>query len=285
MAEPPNPAKRIKPLARRLDSLSGSPTNSASRPMGLMPTGPRSGTQSPLELGVNGNSQFMKLDGSQSGQVKSEATVKDILAHARKKEVENSSKKETVGSGGRAPKGGRPVIHMDVGNSDRIGYSSAPATGLDSSGREGFVGRDDRDCCPMEVPFTNSTTHQSSIVENELVLFQIPSLLPTLIPDSRPTVAAPSPKKRGAPKQHSDHPKPPKQTGTLLADIPDGHLGTLKVHKSGKTYLEIGGVRFDVSAGQGVNFRNEVACLCPSEGELIFLGQATKRLVATPDIS
>lgn len=294
MADPSQSGKRIRPLARRLDSLSGSPTNSNARAPGLPPVGPRSGANSPLELGpLTAASQGIKFD-SQSSGVKSESTVKDILAHARKKEMETNAKKDP-GTTGKEMKGPKAVIHMNVSNNDRLGYGAGNGGRFDGAGREGFVGRTNAECCPMQIPFESVVKAENNshyLCEDELVLFQVPSMFPTFIPtpELKPdtAISASSPKKRGAGSKHSaaiEAPRVPRHAGTLFADIPDGRIGTVKVRKSGKMYLEVGGVTFEITPGQEVNFRTEVACLCPMEEEMIFLGEASKRLIVSPVIS
>jgi DNA-directed RNA polymerase III subunit RPC4 len=171
---------------------------------------------------------------------------------------------------------------------------------IDHSGEGSHValGTDKKRCQPLRVPFNSEFDIQiesSSIVpENDLLLFQVPSLFPTMVPvqpvTSSSSSATPTKKTaRGTPSRGSTpgatkQPENPKTVGTLFTDIPDGRIGTLRVHKSGKTVFRIGDTDFAVSEGQQTNFRTEIACVCPTESEVIFLGQATKRVVVSPVI-
>lgn len=120
-------------------------------------------------------------------------------------------------------------------------------------------------CAPVTLPFA-SETFSPEIVEGEILLVQLPSLFPTLV------MPKASPKKRVVPKK-----------GTPFAELPDGRIGTLKVHKSGKQVLHVGDVQFLVSQGHESNYFSQVACV--AEDEIVFLGHSAKRLVVSPSIT
>lgn len=86
---------------------------------------------------------------------------------------------------------------------------------------------------------------------------------------------------------------------TTLEGLPEGRLGSLKIHKSGKVVFVIGNHQFEVHQGSDCNFSQvfetlcrhsvfplqEVASLILSNSELMFLGRCNKRIVVTPDLS
>ena len=295
---------RIRPLARRLDSLSGSPTNSSSigAPKPALPTiitprpSPRSSpttARAPVE--VKTESQVPES---------STASVRDILTQARRREQETQLQKESPPAG-REQRGRKPVIHTDMAedSSKKMvldSYSQEDGYGdIDNSteGSGAVLAADKKRCQPLRVPFVNDdemlTDSTTPIVpEDDLLLFQMPSLFPTMIPVQPTTTSTATPTKkttRGAPARGSaapvtKQPEVPKTVGTLFSDIPDGRIGTLRIHKSGKTVMRIGDTDFIVNEGQKTNFRTEIACVCPTESEIIFLGQATKRVVVSPVI-
>lgn len=66
--------------------------------------------------------------------------------------------------------------------------------------------------------------------------------------------------------------------------LPEGHLGTLNIHKSGRVVLHVGDHHFNVNQGSECSFSEEVACLLSGNAELMFLGPCNKRIVVTPDV-
>jgi DNA-directed RNA polymerase III subunit RPC4 len=290
---------RIRPLARRLDSLAGSPTSMSARPRPTALDGnlkispkPLSGSPSSAASSVK-NSEF----------VKEEVSVKDMLAQAKRREADLQAKRETTSP----QKGARrkQVVRTDIEapSTARMGFESFLTDTTDDIDLEGneAVSIDTRHadrCYPVKVPFVqkgisepNQMVTDTGLVKgDEFMLIQLPSVFPTMVPlgAGEPTSQTAQPKRRGAkpPGSPLQQPKaPPKVTGTAFSEIPDGRIGTLKIHKSGKTVLHVGETQFVVSEGQSVNFRSEVACLCPGENEIIFLGEAAKRLVVSPVIN
>jgi hypothetical protein len=47
----------------------------------------------------------------------------------------------------------------------------------------------------------------------------------------------------------------------------------------------IGGLEFEVSPGSLGGFRSEAAFLSPNDGEVLFLGPVTKKLIVSPSIN
>ncbi|EZG44844.1 RNA polymerase III RPC4 [Gregarina niphandrodes] len=69
---------------------------------------------------------------------------------------------------------------------------------------------------------------------------------------------------------------------TQLAGLPEGYLGDLLVHESGRVTLQIGNHYFDVNTGSDCNFSQEVGCYVDASSEFFFLGSCSKRMIVTP---
>jgi len=247
----------------------------------------------------------LELVAAKSSDIKTEtssSSVREMLSQARRKEMEIQSRREAESSRSAAATTGGPrkqMIRTDIEDGSRKMV-------IDSFMRDGDDEMDLGDdtnggataalmedvsnrCYPLKVPFNddNTMSSNSDIPANELVLIQMPSLFPTMVPVLPTTESGETPKKRGTTTRTPIRGSNPQRTsiGTPFSDIPDGKIGTLRVHKNGKTVLLIGKTEFLVNEGQRPNFRSEVACLCPGESEIIFLGQATKRLVVSPVIT
>jgi len=72
--------------------------------------------------------------------------------------------------------------------------------------------------------------------------------------------------------------------GASITRFPDGKLGKLKIYKSGKVRMELGGLQFCVDQGCETSFQQDLACVCPLAREIISLGPIRNRAVLTPDI-
>ena len=276
--KPASGSGRIRPLARRLDSLSGSPTSATARPpSGLVRPKPRvasSIASSPSSLG-------------EETTVKGEdISVRDMLAQARLRE----SKLEPQSA--PSARGRRQVILTDLDMGRKMGLGASAFFTQDHVETKIGVSMaaDDTRCCPIKVPFDGENeigeAEEHILRDGELVLVQLPHLFPTLIPPmAEGSPSHPTGRRRGAKVATVVTPATNPATGTPVSEIPDGRIGTLKVHKSGKVVLQVGSTLLNVNEGQRVNFRTEVACVCPAEGEIIFLGDLSKRLVASPTIS
>lgn len=106
-----------------------------------------------------------------------------------------------------------------------------------------------------------------SVVEDQIFLMQLPAVLPDMLHEEE------------APQESEDM----VHNGTL-GRLPDGHLGKLRIHKSGKVRMELGGVMFDVNEGCETFFQQDIACICPNASEIFQLGRVNKRMVLTPDL-
>jgi hypothetical protein len=66
---------------------------------------------------------------------------------------------------------------------------------------------------------------------------------------------------------------------------PEGQVGNINIHKSGKVTMDYGGIRMTLAAGQDVNFLQELVAIDSEEKlEAWVLGRIHNRLVATPDL-
>ncbi|CAK9115092.1 unnamed protein product [Durusdinium trenchii] len=73
-------------------------------------------------------------------------------------------------------------------------------------------------------------------------------------------------------------------SGSTITRLPDGKLGKLRIYKSGKVRMEIGGVSFCVDQGCETFFQQDLALVCPLAGEFFNLGHINTRMVLTPDL-
>ncbi|CAE7363522.1 Ido1, partial [Symbiodinium necroappetens] len=73
-------------------------------------------------------------------------------------------------------------------------------------------------------------------------------------------------------------------SGATITRLPDGKLGKLRVYKSGKVKMEIGGISFCVDQGCETFFQQDLALVCPLAGEFFNLGRLNSRMVLTPDL-
>eukprot|EP00929_Paragymnodinium_shiwhaense_P112905 TRINITY_DN81168_c0_g1_i1.p1 TRINITY_DN81168_c0_g1~~TRINITY_DN81168_c0_g1_i1.p1 ORF type:complete len:437 (+),score=79.69 TRINITY_DN81168_c0_g1_i1:95-1405(+) len=106
--------------------------------------------------------------------------------------------------------------------------------------------------------------------EEQMLLMQLPAILPEL----------------ADPQEEVQRDKEDAATagaGAAITRFPDGKIGKLRVYKSGKVRMEIGGMEFCVDQGCDTFFQQELACVCPLANELVSLGPIRKRVVLTPD--
>eukprot|EP00927_Polykrikos_kofoidii_P012316 TRINITY_DN15307_c0_g3_i1.p1 TRINITY_DN15307_c0_g3~~TRINITY_DN15307_c0_g3_i1.p1 ORF type:complete len:455 (-),score=74.39 TRINITY_DN15307_c0_g3_i1:185-1549(-) len=110
------------------------------------------------------------------------------------------------------------------------------------------------------------------LLDDQIVLMQLPAILPELA-DPLEDV-------------HREGEESSVSAGgnATINRFPDGLLGKLRIHKSGKVRMEIGGLDFCVDAGCETFFSQDLACVCPLAGEMINLGQIRRRAVVTPDL-
>jgi len=69
-----------------------------------------------------------------------------------------------------------------------------------------------------------------------------------------------------------------------LTSIPNGYIGEMVVHKSGRTRLKLGTVWFDVVPGSDFSFMEHVAAVAPNKGATYILGDVAKRVMCIPDL-
>lgn len=102
-----------------------------------------------------------------------------------------------------------------------------------------------------------------ALQEQKYFLIQLPAVLPELLdgPDDEEAGSA--------------------DAGSI-AQYPDGLVGKLRVHKSGKVRMEIGGVPFCVDQGCETFFQQDLACVCPDE--FYDLGAIRNRAILSPDV-
>lgn len=83
-------------------------------------------------------------------------------------------------------------------------------------------------------------------------------------------------------KKIDDNAKLPPSDNILTA-LPSGKLGKITVHASGKMYLHMNGVKYDVTPGATVNLDQELYSLEPERAVAYHLGQITKRMIISPN--
>lgn len=110
--------------------------------------------------------------------------------------------------------------------------------------------------------FLNS---DGDLQEDQFFLVQLPAIMPTLADET-------------------DEVENPGGGAGVCGKMPDGCLGKLKIHKSGKVRMEIAGVQYCVDQGATSFFQQELSCVCPEAKELISLGSIQNRVVLTPDV-
>eukprot|EP00933_Yihiella_yeosuensis_P014478 TRINITY_DN12974_c2_g1_i1.p1 TRINITY_DN12974_c2_g1~~TRINITY_DN12974_c2_g1_i1.p1 ORF type:complete len:360 (+),score=92.42 TRINITY_DN12974_c2_g1_i1:43-1122(+) len=108
--------------------------------------------------------------------------------------------------------------------------------------------------------------------EDKYYLIQLPSVLPELANPDEELI-----------REHDDA-ATSAGAGATITRFPDGKLGKLRIYKSGKVRMEIGGVSFCVDQGADTFFRQDLALVCPLANEFINLGEINNRLVLTPDL-
>jgi len=104
-----------------------------------------------------------------------------------------------------------------------------------------------------------------ALQEDQYFLMQLPAVLPECT----------DPVDDGAAGDAAD--------AACISRYPDGKIGKLRIHKSGKVIMDIGGLPFCVDQGCTTFFRQDIACVNPHAQEFIDLGPITKRMVLTPD--
>eukprot|EP01135_Chromosphaera_perkinsii_P005002 Nk52_evm11s309 gene=Nk52_evmTU11s309 len=70
----------------------------------------------------------------------------------------------------------------------------------------------------------------------------------------------------------------------VLSGVPEGLIGKLRVHESGKLSLKIGDVVYNVMEGAPIASLHSLVSISPEEGEFVNLGELERKLIVVPDI-
>lgn len=106
--------------------------------------------------------------------------------------------------------------------------------------------------------------------ENQFFLMQIPAVLPELVNTDEEV-------------QREGEDAATAGAGAAITRFPDGLVGKLKIHKSGKVRMDFGGIPFCVDQGCTTFFRQELA-LVDNKNTCFSLDEVVHRVVLTPDI-
>lgn len=123
----------------------------------------------------------------------------------------------------------------------------------------------------VHVDEANANMAKAMPQEGEIFLLQVPSVLPELMDSSLTT-------------KREDEDAASAGAGASITKVPDGRLGKLRIYKSGKVRMDIGGLQFAVDQGCETFFHQQVSCVCPLAKEVVNLGSISKRMVLTPDL-
>lgn len=102
---------------------------------------------------------------------------------------------------------------------------------------------------------------------------------------------APAPKGRGRPSATAAAAAVSKQTThpataeDLHQQYPQGQIGKLRVHKSGRLTMLLGSVVMEVSQGTLSNFLQDVVVMDPDAQRSHLIGQVTRKMIVTPDVT
>ncbi|KAF4665841.1 hypothetical protein FOL47_004403 [Perkinsus chesapeaki] len=113
----------------------------------------------------------------------------------------------------------------------------------------------------------------SAVKEDQFFVVQLPTTFPRVIMDDE---EAEKSKDKAISSSASEV--------ATFNEVPDGKIGSLRVHKSGRVSLLIGGIEYSCALGQKPKFAQEVACVLPTQGEIIFLGEIENKLIVSPKI-
>lgn len=113
---------------------------------------------------------------------------------------------------------------------------------------------------------TSVAAKQCVLVDSDGVLFQLPSVFPSPLQDSKNSV--------------SDVP-------CAATELPEGKIGKLQIYKSGKVRLKMGEVILDVNEGTSWGFHQQLVAINVREddGHCVFLGDVKKRAICTLNTS
>ncbi|EER07080.1 conserved hypothetical protein [Perkinsus marinus ATCC 50983] len=112
--------------------------------------------------------------------------------------------------------------------------------------------------------------------QDKFFLIQLPNTFPRVVAEKEEEESKPRAKGSLAPA--------PEQEVSSFSDVPDGKIGTLRIHKSGRVSLLIGNIEYSCALGQKPKFAQEVACVLPTQGEAVFMGEIEDKLIVSPKI-
>mmetsp|Transcript_120769 Transcript_120769/g.225761 ORF Transcript_120769/g.225761 Transcript_120769/m.225761 type:complete len:453 (+) Transcript_120769:139-1497(+) len=142
------------------------------------------------------------------------------------------------------------------------------ATARKKKSRPAMMHVDEMNANAAKALFLNA---DGDLQEDQIILMQLPAVLPELLDPTEEV-------------QREQEDASSVGQGATITRLPDGLLGKLRIHKSGKVKMQIGELEFCVDQGCDTFFQQDLACVCPSEKEMFALGQIHKRMVLTPDI-
>jgi DNA-directed RNA polymerase III subunit RPC4 len=110
-------------------------------------------------------------------------------------------------------------------------------------------------------------------IENRLYFFQFPMLMPELVAvsadDDDEVMVIDEPVKAKGPSY----------------ELPEGLIGKLRLHKSGKLTMVVGNVVMEVSQGTECNFLQDVVIMDEQEKKAYLVGQISKKMVLSPELT
>lgn len=128
-------------------------------------------------------------------------------------------------------------------------------------------------------------------IENKLYFFQLPGIAPQF---ERPegSSSVPEPSKETTPDDPDDlmtvDDPEVKEEGEKKDEgprAPEGQIGRLRLHKSGRLTMVLGDIEMEVTQGTEFSFLQEVVVLDKPEKKAYSVGQVAKRMVLSPDVS
>ena len=270
------PADKPRVLLRPLSGVSTGRLASLRAPSAsLQEPNPRG--VAPLPKPSDSNREIVISSGSstpsQSAQmIAPTLSTRQLLAQAQKKEAEKinptsapkTRKVSQLGSKGTGA-GSTPWKTMSPVKSEGLSSSKFSSVAFSNRSNDSAYRPQALPLCegkgPDEPVGSMFVRSDGSLRERELMLVQMPPLLPTL--------------HGGLQTDNTD-------VGTALADMPDGRIGTLRIYKDGRTVMVIGNIEFDVLQGHKAAFREEIAVICPQDEEVLFFGEVTRKVIVSP---
>ena len=127
----------------------------------------------------------------------------------------------------------------------------------------------------------------ASVADDELLFFQLPSILPQFEKVNHEPVEITDSKDKQLPPAAKKSTLESAMGSLSLGDMPQGQVGSLVVYKSGKMKLKIGDVLFDITQGMQSSFLENammVDTLSEDKKKVIELGNLTQKFVCMPDM-